>query len=290
MMMMKKYRREPMPAWLHHTIEYLFVIIGSAFVATAFNIFLLPNEIASGGVAGISTITKGLFDWDPAYVQWALNIPLFISGLIILGKNFGAKSLVGTLALPFFVKLTSGIDPATENALLAAIFGGMGVGLGLGIVFRGRASTGGVDLLAQIIHKYTHIPLGLCIAMVDGVIVASAAIVFDVEKGLFALIGLFATSRTIDFVQVGFNRSKNVMIISQELDAVRLAILQEIDRGATVLNGVGGYTNEDRNIIMVVVEQSEFTKLTQTVKKIDPTAFVIAMDAAEVLGEGFKSG
>ncbi|MYL54019.1 DUF2179 domain-containing protein [Pontibacillus yanchengensis] len=278
-----------MPAWLHHTIEYLFVIIGSAFVATAFNIFLLPNEIASGGVAGISTITKGLFDWDPAYVQWALNIPLFISGLIILGKNFGAKSLVGTLALPFFVKLTSGIDPATENALLAAIFGGMGVGLGLGIVFRGRASTGGVDLLAQIIHKYTHIPLGLCIAMVDGVIVASAAIVFDVEKGLFALIGLFATSRTIDFVQVGFNRSKNVMIISQELDAVRLAILQEIDRGATVLSGVGGYTNEDRNIIMVVVEQSEFTKLTQTVKKIDPTAFVIAMDAAEVLGEGFKS-
>lgn len=289
-MMMKRYRREPMPTWLRHLIEYMFVIIGSAFVATAFNIFLLPNEIASGGVAGISTILKGLFNWDPAYVQWALNIPLFISGVLILGKNFGMKSLVGTIALPFFVKLTSGIEPATDNALLAAIFGGMGVGLGLGIVFRGRASTGGVDLLAQILHKYTHIPLGLCIALVDGLIVLTAAIVFDVEKGLFALIGLFATSRTIDVVQVGFNRSKNVMIISQEVEKVRLGIFHEIDRGATVLNGVGGYTNEDRNIIMCVVEQSEFTKLTQTVKRIDPSAFVIAMDAAEVLGEGFKNG
>lgn len=278
-----------MPAWLRHIIEYTLVILGSAFVATAFNIFLLPNEIASGGVAGISTITKGLFGWDPAYVQWALNIPLFILGVIILGKNFGAKSLVGTLALPFFVKLTSGIDPATDNALLAAIFGGMGVGIGLGIVFRGRASTGGIDLIAQVIHKYTHIPLGLCVAMVDGLIVTTAAIVFDIEKGLFALIGLFATSRTIDLVQVGLNRSKNVMIISNELEEVRQAIIKEIDRGVTVLNGKGGYTNEDRHIIMVVVEQSEFTKLTQTVKSIDPSAFVIAMDAAEVLGEGFKT-
>lgn len=278
-----------MPTWLRHIIEYTLVIVGSAFVATAFNIFLLPNEIASGGVAGISTITKGLFGWDPAYVQWALNIPLFILGVIILGKNFGAKSLVGTLALPFFVKLTSGIDPATENALLAAIFGGMGVGIGLGIVFRGRASTGGIDLIAQVIHKYTHIPLGLCVAMVDGLIVTTAAIVFDIEKGLFALIGLFATSRTIDLVQVGLNRSKNVMIISNELEEVRQAIIKEIDRGVTVLNGKGGYTNEDRHIIMVVVEQSEFTKLTQTVKSIDPSAFVIAMDAAEVLGEGFKT-
>ncbi|MCD5325896.1 MULTISPECIES: YitT family protein [Pontibacillus] len=286
---MKKYRREPMPAWLKNLIEYTLVIVGSAFVATAFNIFLLPNEIASGGVAGISTITKGLFGWDPAYVQWALNIPLFILGVIILGKNFGAKSLVGTLALPFFVKLTSGIEPATDNALLAAIFGGMGVGIGLGIVFRGRASTGGIDLIAQVIHKYTHIPLGLCVAMVDGMIVTTAAIVFDIEKGLFALIGLFATSRTIDLVQVGLNRSKNVMIISNELEEVRQAIIKEIDRGVTVLNGKGGYTNEDRHIIMVVVEQSEFTKLTQTVKSIDPTAFVIAMDAAEVLGEGFKT-
>ncbi|KGX92940.1 membrane protein [Pontibacillus halophilus JSM 076056 = DSM 19796] len=269
--------------------DYGLVLIGSAFVATAFNIFLLPNEIASGGVSGISTITKSLFDWNPAFVQGALNIPLFLIGIFFLGKSFGLKSLVGTIALPLFVYLTQTIEPATENALLAAIFGGMGVGLGLGIVFKGRASTGGVDVAAQVIHRTTHLSLGLCIAMIDGLIVTTAALAIDLEKGLLALVALFVTSRTIDFVQVGFNRSKNVMIISKEMESVRLAVLQEIDRGVTVLRAVGGYTNEERPIIMCVVEQSEFTKLTQTVKQIDPSAFVIAMDAAEVLGEGFKT-
>ncbi|WP_425441653.1 YitT family protein [Thalassobacillus cyri] len=288
-MMAKRYRREPMPEMLRHFLEYSFVIIGSFFVALAFNVFLLPNNIASGGVAGISTITKGVFGWEPGLVQGLLNVPLFITGVIILGKNFGLKSFVGTLILPFFVYLTSGLSPATPNPLLGAIFGGMGVGLGLGIVFRGRASTGGIDLAAQIIHKYTHLPLGISLAMLDGMIVTTSAIVFSVEEGLYALIGLFATSRTIDFVQVGLNTSKNVMIISEHVEEVRAAILNEIDRGVTVLEGSGGYTEQSRKVIMCVVQQNEFIKLTQTVKMIDPEAFVVAMNATEVLGKGFKT-
>nr|WP_093044021.1 YitT family protein [Thalassobacillus cyri] len=287
--MAKRYRREPMPEMLRHFLEYSFVIIGSFFVALAFNVFLLPNNIASGGVAGISTITKGVFGWEPGLVQGLLNVPLFITGVIILGKNFGLKSFVGTLILPFFVYLTSGLSPATPNPLLGAIFGGMGVGLGLGIVFRGRASTGGIDLAAQIIHKYTHLPLGISLAMLDGMIVTTSAIVFSVEEGLYALIGLFATSRTIDFVQVGLNTSKNVMIISEHVEEVRAAILNEIDRGVTVLEGSGGYTEQSRKVIMCVVQQNEFIKLTQTVKMIDPEAFVVAMNATEVLGKGFKT-
>lgn len=289
MMMAKRYRREPMPEMLRHFLEYSFVILGSFFVALAFNVFLLPNNIASGGVAGISTITKGVFGWEPGLVQGLLNVPLFITGVIILGKNFGLKSFVGTLILPFFVYLTSGLSPATPNPLLGAIFGGMGVGLGLGIVFRGRASTGGIDLAAQIIHKYTHLPLGISLAMLDGMIVTTSAIVFSVEEGLYALIGLFATSRTIDFVQVGLNTSKNVMIISENVEEVRAAILNEIDRGVTVLEGSGGYTDQNRKVIMCVVQQNEFIKLTQTVKMIDPEAFVVAMNATEVLGKGFKT-
>ncbi|MFG6114683.1 YitT family protein [Halobacillus sp. MO56] len=278
-----------MPEMLRHFLEYSFVILGSFFVALAFNVFLLPNNIASGGVAGISTITKGVFGWEPGLVQGLLNVPLFITGVIILGKNFGLKSFVGTLILPFFVYLTSGLSPATPNPLLGAIFGGMGVGLGLGIVFRGRASTGGIDLAAQIIHKYTHLPLGISLAMLDGMIVTTSAIVFSVEEGLYALIGLFATSRTIDFVQVGLNTSKNVMIISENVEEVRAAILNEIDRGVTVLEGSGGYTDQNRKVIMCVVQQNEFIKLTQTVKMIDPEAFVVAMNATEVLGKGFKT-
>ncbi|RWZ55016.1 YitT family protein [Halobacillus fulvus] len=289
MMMAKKYRREPMPPLLRHIIEYGLVIIGSFFVAMAFNVFLLPNNIASGGVAGISTITKGVFGWEPGIVQWVLNVPLFIMGLVILGKNFGVKSFVGTVVLPLFVILTSNWDPATPDPLLGAIFGGMGVGLGLGIVFRGRASTGGIDLAAQVLHKFTHLPLGVSVALFDGMIVLTSALVFSVEEGLYALIGLFVTSRTIDFVQVGLNTSKNVMIITDDVDDVRDAIFERIDRGVTVLSGAGGYTEQERKVVMCVVQQNEFTRLTQTVKRVDPGAFVVAMNATEVLGEGFKT-
>ncbi|WP_205091505.1 YitT family protein [Thalassobacillus pellis] len=287
--MAKKYRRQPMSTATRNLIEYGLVILGSFFVALAFNVFLLPNNIASGGVAGISTITKGVFGWEPGLVQGLLNVPLFLIGVIILGKNFGLKSFVGTILLPFFVYLTSGLDPATPNPLLGAIFGGMGVGLGLGIVFRGRASTGGIDLAAQVLHKYTHLPLGVSLALLDGMIVITSAFVFSVEEGLYALIGLFATSRTIDFVQVGLNTSKNVMIISDYVEDIRKAILNEIDRGVTVMEASGGYTDQSRKIIMCVVQQNEFTKLTKSVKMIDPGAFVVAMNATEVLGEGFKT-
>ncbi|SDJ60645.1 YitT family protein [Salimicrobium halophilum] len=289
MVTLGKYRREPMPAHLRFTIEMIYVVLGSLFVALAFNLFLLPNNIASGGVAGISTITKDVFGWEPGIVQWILNIAFFLMGLFILGKNFGIKSLVGTMVLPFFVLITSDITVPTNDSLLGAIFGGMGVGLGLGIVFRGRASTGGVDLGAQVIHRFTKLPLGICIAILDGMIVFTSAIVFSVEEGLYALISLFITSRTIDLVQVGFNTSKNVMIISKREEEVRRALLDDIDRGVTILKGAGGYTEEDRPVIMCVVQQNEFTKLTRTVKEIDPGAFIVTMNATEVLGEGFKT-
>lgn len=269
-------------------IEYFYILVGSAIIGFTFNVFLLPNKIASGGVSGISTILHTTLGWEPAYVQWAFNIPLFIAGVIFLGKQFGVKTLVGTVFLPFVVFLTKNAEPWTHNPLLGAIFGGVGVGLGLGIVFKGRASTGGTDLAAQIIHKYTGLTLGTCVVMIDGLIVISAALVFDIERGLYALIGLFVTSKTIDLVQVGFVRSKMAMIITNKQEEVREGILNKIDRGVTKLSAYGGFTDHERPVLMCVVDQTEFTKLKQLVKSIDPTAFVVVMDAAEVLGEGFK--
>jgi uncharacterized membrane-anchored protein YitT (DUF2179 family) len=285
--MMKKRRQalNPKSAML---IEYLYILIGSAIIAVAFNVFLLPNRVASGGVSGISTILHATLGWQPAYVQWAFNIPLFIAGVVLLGKQFGIKTLVGTLFLPFVVYLTKDFEPVTPDPLLGALFGGIGVGVGLGIVFRGKASTGGTDLAAQIIHKYTGLSLGTCVILIDGLIVFTAALVFDVEQALYALIALFVTSKTIDFVQVGFGYSKMAMIITNKEEEVRQAILHKIDRGVTKLSGYGGYTENERPVLMCVVEQAEFTKLKQLVKGIDPSAFVIVMDATEVLGEGFK--
>ena len=269
-------------------LEYFFVIVGAAVIAIGFNLFLLPNQVASGGVSGISTILHGLFGWNAGLVQYAFNIPLFIAGVVVLGKAFGFKSLLGTLALPLFVILTQDWEAATMDPLLGAIFGGIVVGGGIGLVFKGKASTGGTDLLAQIISKYTGLTLATSVLLIDGIIAVSAAIVFDFEKGLYAIIGLFVTTKTIDIIQMGFSQSKMVYIITTKQDEVRDAIYKEVDRGVTKLPAVGGYTGKERPVIMVVVYQTEFTKLKQVVKSVDPSAFVIVSDAYEVLGEGFK--
>ena len=269
-------------------LEYIFVIVGAAVIAIGFNLFLFPNQVASGGVSGISTILYGLFGWNAGLVQYAFNIPLFIAGVVVLGKSFGFKSLLGTLALPLFVILTQDWEAATLDPLLGAIFGGIVVGGGIGLVFKGKASTGGTDLLAQIITKYTGLTLGTSVLLIDGIIAVSAAVVFDFEKGLYAIIGLFVTTKTIDIIQMGFSQSKMVYIITTKQDEVRDAIYKEVNRGVTKLPAVGGYTGKDRPVIMVVVYKTEFTKLKQVVKSVDPTAFVIVSDAYEVLGEGFK--
>lgn len=269
-------------------IEYVYVMIGAAVIAIGFNVFLLPNQVASGGVSGISTILHGLFGWNPGIIQYAFNIPLFIAGIIFLGKKFGIKSFIGTITLPSVVLLTNSWEPWTNNPLLGALFGGIVVGLGIGLVFKGNASTGGTDLLAQIITKFTGLSLGTSVLLIDGIIAISAAIVFDLEKGLYALIGLYVTTKTIDIIQLGFSQSKMVYIITVKQDEIREAIYAEIDRGVTKLPAIGGYTGEERPVLMVVVYQTEFTKLKQLIKSVDPSAFVIVSDAYEVLGEGFK--
>ncbi|KYG90670.1 YitT family protein [Metasolibacillus sp. FSL H7-0170] len=268
--------------------EYLFVIVGAAIIAIGFNVFLLPNQVASGGVSGISTILNGLFGWNAGLVQYAFNIPLFIAGVLILGKKFGVKSFIGTITLPALVIFTSDWGPWTLNPLLGAIFGGIVVGSGLGLVFKGKASTGGTDLLAQIITKFTGLTLGTSVLLIDGVIAVSAALVFDLEKGLYAIIGLYVTTKTIDIIQLGFSQSKMAYIITTREEEMRDAIYREVNRGVTKLPAFGGYTGEEKTFLMVVVYQTEFTKLKQVVKMVDPTAFVVVSDAYEVLGEGFK--
>lgn len=267
--------------------NYLFILIGSAIVAIGFNTLLLPNQIAAGGVSGISTIMQS-FGFEAAYVQWGLNIPLFIAGFYLLGGTFGVKTLVGSIFLPFMVFVTRHIAPVTHEALLAAIFGGVVIGIGIGLVFLGNGSTGGTALAAKIINKYTGLTLGTCLAMMDGLIVLAAMTVFGIEEGLYAVIGVFISSKTIDVVQAGFSHSKMAMIITGHEDEVRQAVFDQIDRGVTKISAVGGYTDHDRPILMCVVGQSQFTKLKQVVKAIDASAFVIVMDAKEVLGEGFK--
>lgn len=273
---------------LYQVVEYIFVVIGAVMIGWSFNAFLLPNGIASGGVSGLSTIAYELFRWEPAFFQWAVNIPLFIAGIYILGRSFGLKTLVGTVVAPLAIYLTRNIEAITVDPLLAALFGGVGVGIGIGIVFRGNGSTGGTDLIAQILHKYTGISKGMCMAFIDGVVVVSAALVFSLEQGLYALIALFVTGRVINIIQLGVGDSKMALIITNKEQAVGEAITKDLNRGLTKLEGYGGYTNESKSILMTVLDQTQFSKLKHVVQNIDPNAFVILVDAVEVLGEGFK--
>nr|WP_256256634.1 YitT family protein [Paenibacillus sp. BC26] len=264
------------------------LLIGSFLIAISFNMFLVPLGIASGGVSGISILINRVWDIPPAYTQWALNVPLFLLGLWLLGKRFALKTALGSFLLPLLVLFTSDWQPPTDNAMLASIYGGIGVGAGLGLVFRGRASTGGLDLAAQLLHKFTGVRLGLAVACFDGLVIAAAGIIIAPENALYALVGLFVTSKTIDFVQTGLATSKVAFVISDKPEEISQVVLHDLDRGLTKLDAHGGYTGEARTVLMVVVGQGEVSKLKGLVRTADPYAFVIISDTAEVLGEGFQ--
>lgn len=275
-------------AWWTGVKQYSLVTAGAFCVAVAFNLFLHSFQIASGGVSGISIITSDMFGIRPAYTQWVLNFLFVILGFFVLGRQFGVKTLYGTFVLPLFVLLTEDWQTITQEPLLAALYGGVGVGVGIGLVFRAGASTGGTDLLAQILHRYFGLSLGVAVLLIDGLVVVTAAFVFGPEKALYALITLYITGKTIDAVQIGLGYAKMAFIISNHRDAIRDAILYEMDRGVTRLAAHGGYTDEERPVLMCVVAQNQLARLKTTVERIDPDAFVIVSDANEVLGEGFR--
>lgn len=268
--------------------EFMLLAIGSSMIALSFNLFFYPNQLASGGVTGISIIVQKLFGVEPAFTQWGLNIPLFLIGVLLLGRNFGIKTAIGSVLLPLLVLVTRNVPSLTSNVLLASIYGGILLGVGIGLVYRGRGSTGGFSVAAQVLHKYTGIGFGLCVALLDGAVIVAAGIFISPENAMYALIGLFVTSKTINVVQLGLSYSKVAFIISEAAEDIREVILYELDRGLTKLHATGGYTGEARTVLMVVVGQTEVTRLKELVRAVDPGAFVILSDTNEVLGEGFK--
>lgn len=269
-------------------MEYVSMLAGCFILAVSFNVLLAPNDIASGGVVGVSVIIRELFGIQPAITQWLLNIPIFFIGLAFLGGKFGIKTVIATFTFPLFILLTENQQPLTGNLMLASVFGGLGVGLGLGIVFWSKGSTGGFSILAQIIHKYTGISIGNAIMAIDFTVILASAFVFNAEKALYALIALFITGRAIDLVQLGFTSSKVAFVISEKHEAICNTILVNLDRGLTKLTGFGGYTGNQQIVLMVVMSSSEVLQFKAMVKAEDPNAFIIISETHEVLGKGFK--
>lgn len=269
-------------------IEYIQIMLGAALVGLAFNMFLLPARLAAGGVSGISTILYELFQFNPAYVQWMINIPLFILGILVVGKDFSWKTLVGTTFVPFVIWLTSDIHLPIDNPLLSAIYGGIMLGVGLGIVYRGNGSTGGTALIAQILKKFTGISSGFAQLLVDGLVVITSALVFDFELALYAMIAIYVTSKVIDFVQLQTSPTKLVLIITDKEEEIQTIIKNEINRGLTKIKTLGGYSNQEKTMILCVVEQSEAVYFKKLLLDREPNSFVIFLNASEILGRGFS--
>ncbi|CAM3697723.1 MULTISPECIES: YitT family protein [Paenibacillus] len=287
-----KRRREPIipiNGPLRQTVDTIFIIAGSFIMALAFNLFFLPNHIASGGVSGLSVLVQAWLGIEPAFTQWALNIPLLFLAFWLIGREYGVRSLLGSMVLPLFVFLTKDWVIPLSNPLLASIYGGIGVGVGMGLVYRGRGSTGGLSIVAQLLHKYSGLAFSLCIVILDAIVISSAAMVLSLEQALYALIGLYVTGKVIDAIELGFSFTKVAYIISDHTEPITKAILEDLDRGLTKLTAQGGYTGEHRTVLMVVVGQSEIPRLKTVVQSVDPDAFVIIHNAHEVLGEGFRN-
>ncbi|MDW0112744.1 YitT family protein [Sporosarcina saromensis] len=268
--------------------DYVQIIIGATFVGLAFNIFLLPSRIAAGGISGVSTILYELFNYNPAVVQWIINIPLIVLGLLLAGKEFSVKTIVGTFFVPFVIFLTHDINLSVDNPLLSSIYGGIMLGIGLGIVYRGNGSTGGTALIAQLLKKYTGISSGFSQLIVDGIVVVTSAFVFNFELALYALMAIYVTSKVIDFVQLQTSPTKLVLIITEHEDKIQAVIQNEIDRGLTKVKSTGGFSNNDKTMIFCVVEQSEAVYLKKLLQTAEPSAFVIFLNASEILGTGFS--
>ncbi len=257
-------------------------------MAVSFNMFLIPNKLAAGGISGLGIILFHLYRIPVGFTVLVANIPLFILVWRYMGWKFVAHSLTGTILLPFMLEFFAFLPLVTTDLLLASVYGGIGVGFGLGIVFRSRGSTGGTSVLALLFHNFWGITSGHGLIGADFAIIVVAGFIFGPEVALFALLSLFVSSKAVDFIQEGFSFSKAALIITdKKRDDISEKILRELGRGATFLNGYGAYSGEKKGIILCVVHQSQVTRLKNIVREIDPTAFVIVSNVGEVLGEGF---
>lgn len=266
------------------------ILLGSFVCALGLVAFLIPNKIAAGGFSGLATILHYTFDLPVGVMMLVMEVPLFIAMIYFLGTAFGFRTLVGAFSLPVFIDLLTIYLPSVPEVemLLAALYGGIVTGLGIGIVFRFKGTTGGTDGLAALIQRKIPLPIGQILLFIDGFIIILAGIRFGLQAALYALITVFIMSKVIDLVQEGITVAKAAFIISEHNEAIGKDILVKLDRGATALEGRGLYTGKGRDVLMVVVSQSEISRLKEVVYQADPLAFVIVSDVHEVLGEGFK--
>ncbi len=275
-------------------LEYAVITLGSAMMAFALHFFLEPNTIAPGGVTGLAVVIQKLMGIPMDITNLVINIPLFIAGIMILGKAFGAKTAYATLMLSLFLRLFIIFFGAhytiTTDILLAAIYGGVTLGVGIGLVFKMGGTTGGTDLAGAMINHYLpSLSIAKLMMILDLFIVAFAGIVErKVETALYSVIALYIVVKLADFIVEDLSYSKAFYIISSKPDRISKRIIDELGRGVTAIDAKGMYTGETKDMLLCVVSRAQVVKLKKLVYDEDPYAFIMVSTIHEVLGEGFK--
>ena len=268
-----------------------FIILGAAIFSFGLVHFNIQNELAEGGFTGITLILLFAFNWDPAIMNLLLNIPMFVIGWKLLGKKVFVYTVIGTVAVSIFLKvfMIYQIDiHIKDDMFLVALFAGVFIGIGLGIIFRYGGTTGGVDIIARLAHKYIGWSMGKTMFLFDAfVILVSWAVYLDHRSMMYTLVALFVGARVIDFVQEGAYAARGAFIISEFQDEIATKITADMDRGVTVLRGYGHFTKSDREILYCVVGKNEIVRLKNIITSVDPHAFVSLTDVHDVMGEGF---
>lgn len=271
--------------------EYFLVTLGITIVAIALEYFFFPLGIAAGGVSGLALAINQLIDINPSILTFVFNIILFALAFILIGSSFGAKSLYATVMLSvvmWFFETFLNPTAITDNYVLACIFGSASLALGAAITFYQDASTGGTSIVAKILNKYLHIPIGQGLLLSDCTVTLLAIYSFGIEKGLFGLLSAILIGNLVDKFIAGLNPVKQVFIITNKEDLVVKFINNEIDRGCTILTGKGGYTREDMTVIYTVLTSKQFITLKQFIKLHNPEAFLTVSESTEAVGKGFS--
>lgn len=271
--------------------EIIGTIVGSFIMAVGIALFLLPNQLSSGGIAGIATITYYLLKIPMGTVIMAINIPLFLFSGYKIGKAFFIKSIIGTISLSFFIDILDKIEPLTNDRFLACVYGGIIIGIGTAILLKENSSTGGSDLISYIAKKYNPtIRTSNIILIIDFIIICLNMLFFkEIEIGLYSAIAIYLMGKIIDILFEGIYFTKMMIIISDKSEEIAKSIENEIKRGTTGIYGKGMFTNKEKLILMCVAPRKDIAKIKLMARKIDANSFIIITNSREVLGQGFKN-
>lgn len=265
------------------------LISAGAFIyAFGVNYFFVANKLADGGIAGISVILHYLFNFNISMTYLVLNVPLVIMGYKLIGGKFIVKTFYGTAMTSLAFRVFQNYLGPMDDKLIASIFGGLIIGIGLGTIFVGGGSSGGADILVKILNKYFDIPVGKAFLALDSFVLSALGILFGRDIFMYTLVGLFISTKAIDFIQDGVDKAKALMIISNKSEEIKNEIMKQTGRGVTIINARGGYTNDNKEVLYCILGRYEVTTVKRIVKNIDRKAFMSISEVSEVLGEGFK--